>query len=321
MHSVPCRSATSEVGKLAKYQGGFVRPTISHACKVELCRTTKTRRMEASNASKKLGLYCLWLLVVATLGVIVWVLSALKPVYSHRAGSQRGLVILIHGLWMRSPCMAVLGSRLAKAGYGVAFIDYGPRADPEGVARRIACMVNAAHAAGQRVYLVGHSCGGNLALLSCRDPEVASRVTSVVCLGSPLLGSASARELRRYPAGAYVLGRAGALLCRDQELPHPTATRVAMLAGTRPHGGVASSTRWARTVTARSRSVKPLGPVWWNDSLLSARTRAFSTQGRLPGKWMCSSPPPRSARILCQRNVTSSDPRSGSREIAHEYPR
>lgn len=192
--------------------------------------------MEASNASKKLGLYCLWLLVLATLGVIAWVLSALKPVYSHRPGSQRGLVILIHGLWMRSPCMAVLGSRLAKAGYGVAFIDYGPRADPEGVARRIARMVNTAHAAGQRVYLVGHSCGGNLALLSCRDPEVASRVTSVVCLGSPLLGSASARELQRYPAGAFVLGRAGALLCQAPELPHPAATRVAMLAGTRPHG-------------------------------------------------------------------------------------
>lgn len=83
------------------------------------------------------------------------------------------------------------------------------------------------------ISLVGHSLGGLIALETLRrHPELS--VPRLVCLGSPLRGSATARALlQRGWAGS--LGRSGPLLDRGCQ-PWRGPTQVGMIAGDVPRG-------------------------------------------------------------------------------------
>jgi pimeloyl-ACP methyl ester carboxylesterase len=114
-------------------------------------------------------------------------------------------VILLHGLWMRAFTLTALRHRLEHAGHSVETYDYasvtrGPEHSIQGLLHRI-------HAARHRVvHVVGHSLGGVIALQALqRDPDATRG--RVVCLGSPLRGSAVARGVASLPGGAFVVGR------------------------------------------------------------------------------------------------------------------
>ena len=114
-------------------------------------------------------------------------------------------VVTVHGLWMRGAAMGVLRRRLEPHGYSVHDFTYpsitGTLADDVDA---LAAFV--ARVPGEIVHLVGHSLGGVLicALLETSMPE---RVGRVVCLGSPLRGSKTAKRLMRWPGGQRVIGR------------------------------------------------------------------------------------------------------------------
>ncbi len=88
--------------------------------------------------------------------------------------------------------------------------------------------------AGQRVHLVGHSLGGLLAAMVVQaNPELS--INRIVCLGSPLRGSAAARSLLGFPGGGSLLGRSAELLERGLErwdAPHA----IGAIAGQLPFG-------------------------------------------------------------------------------------
>ena len=114
-------------------------------------------------------------------------------------------VILLHGLWMRAFTLAALRRRLEQAGFSVGHFDYesvfrGADVSVEQLLRRVR------DAGAGTVHLVGHSLGGLIALRALqREPDLASG--RVVCLGSPLRGSALARSIAGLPGGAVVIGK------------------------------------------------------------------------------------------------------------------
>ena len=114
-------------------------------------------------------------------------------------------VILLHGLWMRAFTLAAMRRRLEQAGYSVELFDYasvfhGPEVSIANLLRR------ARAAKGRHVHFVGHSLGGLMALQALqREPEIGHG--RVVCLGTPLRGSAVARGIARLPGGPLVIGR------------------------------------------------------------------------------------------------------------------
>lgn len=142
-------------------------------------------------------------------------------------------VILIHGVWMRAFSLLVLQRRLREAGFTVVPFEYASVFGREKRSlQRLRGRIRTQSAA--RVHLVGHSLGGLMALrcLEGLDRELGGRI---VCLGSPLNGSAVARQLQRWPGGHYVLGGSTDTLCAGlpEQLP---GIRVGVIAGTRALG-------------------------------------------------------------------------------------
>ena len=117
-------------------------------------------------------------------------------------------VILLHGLWMRGFAMALLRHRLHEDGYDVETFDYLSVAAP--LDRAVQRLRERMLAGEGTTHLVGHSLGGVLALLAARDESVPAR-GRIVCLGSPLRGSAAAQHLTDH-GGAWLLGHSRDLL-------------------------------------------------------------------------------------------------------------
>lgn len=142
-------------------------------------------------------------------------------------------VLLIHGLWMRGFTLTLLRRRLAAAGYAVAVFDYASvfgGAD-SGVER---LMSRARALKSTKIHFVGHSLGGMIALQALqRDPQLISG--RVVCLGSPLRGSAVARGVSRMPGGSFVIGKSLHVL-RDGVERWDGAQQVGAIAGRLPVG-------------------------------------------------------------------------------------
>ncbi|WP_049623139.1 esterase/lipase family protein [Frateuria defendens] len=112
-------------------------------------------------------------------------------------------VILLHGLWMRGFALGVLHRRLMEAGFRVHRFDYrSVAATQEHILARLQARI--AGLAPSPVHLVGHSLGGLLALRACL---AAAELPPgrVVCLGSPLKGSAAARAFAAWWRGSEVL--------------------------------------------------------------------------------------------------------------------
>ncbi|TZF82342.1 esterase/lipase family protein, partial [Cognatilysobacter lacus] len=95
-------------------------------------------------------------------------------------------VLLLHGLWMRPASMALLASRLARAGFAPERIGYASvRGNPEFAIRELQREMRSAPC-----HVVAHSLGGLVTLTALeREPDLP--VLRVVCLGSPLCGSAA----------------------------------------------------------------------------------------------------------------------------------
>lgn len=105
--------------------------------------------------------------------------------------SEAEPALLLHGLWMRGYAMTLLAYRLRAAGFAPEIVEYftliqSPDVAAEWVRRRMQ------HYGERPVHLVGHSLGGLVALLATREHQRDGRT---VCIGSPLLGSESARHV------------------------------------------------------------------------------------------------------------------------------
>lgn len=112
-------------------------------------------------------------------------------------------LILLHGLWMRGIALTVLQRRLESVGYAVETLDYMSVAVP--LERALHSLRERMCVHPQGVHVVGHSLGGVLALLACRD-GTGLPPGRVVCMASPLTGSAVARQLSEDGRG-WLLGR------------------------------------------------------------------------------------------------------------------
>jgi pimeloyl-ACP methyl ester carboxylesterase len=138
-------------------------------------------------------------------------------------------VLLLHGIWMPGASMRPLARALRAAGFDTEIFAYAAvRGGPEATwpalrARLLRCD-----------HVVGHSLGGLMALGALRDLPQAT-VQRVVCLGSPLAGSAAASALAQRRATAWAVGRSGELLQRGLGRWSGTA-QVGVLAGQRPYG-------------------------------------------------------------------------------------
>jgi pimeloyl-ACP methyl ester carboxylesterase len=144
--------------------------------------------------------------------------------------ASREPVLVLHGLWQVPLTMQPLRRRLAAAGFDAACFGYRSilASAVDAIPALQARLRALAEARGGPVHVVGHSLGGVLALAALGD-DPALPVGRVVCLGSPLAGSAAARGLRARPLTRWMAGRSGVLLERG----------VGGFAGLRPTGVLA----------------------------------------------------------------------------------
>lgn len=139
-------------------------------------------------------------------------------------------VLLLHGIWNARAWVGPLAWRLRARGFRVAAFGYPSVFGGPDVA--VPLLLQRLRHCGP-VSLVGHSLGGLLALEALRR-EPALPVARVVCLGSPLRGSGTARVLAEHGWGA-ALGRSSELLLDG--LPDWQGTaEVGLVAGCLPQG-------------------------------------------------------------------------------------
>ena len=143
-------------------------------------------------------------------------------------------IILLHGLWMRGFALGLLHKRLAEAGFDVDRFDYmSVVSSQERIVERLHARM--AKYGPAPVHLVGHSLGGLLALQACREAAELPP-GRIVCLGSPLKGSAAARGFAGFgQGGEALLGHNRELLEHGMER-WDGAREVGMIAGRVPIG-------------------------------------------------------------------------------------
>ncbi|MBS0432740.1 MAG: alpha/beta fold hydrolase [Proteobacteria bacterium] len=147
-------------------------------------------------------------------------------------------IILLHGLWMRGFSMLALRARLLRAGYAVHGFEYASVVEPPPrtlarLRRRIAALT--ASRASADVHLVGHSLGGMLALQCAREAGGTLPPGRIVCLGTPLTGSAAARAFAGRPFGQFLFGYSAAELV-DGVSAWRGGREVGVIAGSLSHG-------------------------------------------------------------------------------------
>jgi pimeloyl-ACP methyl ester carboxylesterase len=142
-------------------------------------------------------------------------------------------VLLLHGLLMRRPALLPLAHRLRRRGYAPSLFTYSTLLDTPDKA--MAALAERLYALGRTgpVHIVAHSLGGLVALETC-NRYAGLPPGRVVCLGSPLGGSAAARGLLRHRLGP-MSGRSGPLL-RAGLTRLPQDREIGMVAGTRSIG-------------------------------------------------------------------------------------
>lgn len=139
-------------------------------------------------------------------------------------------VVLLHGLWLPGASMRWHASRLAEAGFAPEIFGYptiggGPTA-------ALPRLIETLALAGAHV--LAHSLGGLVALTALQQvPDLPVR--RLVCLGSPLCGSAAATGLASRRLTAATLGRSAELLQRGCGR-WDGAAQIGMIAGNRPLG-------------------------------------------------------------------------------------
>lgn len=140
-------------------------------------------------------------------------------------------VLLVHGIWNAKTWLTPLAARLRAEGFAPQLFGYASVfGGPEQAVARLIERLRAQPVDA----MVGHSLGGLVALEALRlAPDLP--VSRVVCLGSPLLGSGTARELAAHTWGASLLGHSVGLLARGMER-WDGAAEVGMVAGNVPKG-------------------------------------------------------------------------------------
>lgn len=139
-------------------------------------------------------------------------------------------VLILHGIWNTRSWLLPLAWRLRSQGFAVDTFGYasvfgGPEQAVPQLVRRL-------HRLGP-VSVVGHSLGGLVALEALRRSPTL-QVPRVVCLGSPLCGSGTARSMAEHGWSA-ALGRSGDLLLHG--LPDwQGQAEVGLIAGSVGHG-------------------------------------------------------------------------------------
>lgn len=114
-------------------------------------------------------------------------------------------VILLHGLWLNHYVMTLLARRVRKAGFYTHCFSYPTMTmTPIENARRLHEFVESLSLEA-RVHFVAHSLGG-LVVLNHLVQYPDFPIGRVVLLGSPVLGSESARRLQQIPFGKKMLG-------------------------------------------------------------------------------------------------------------------
>lgn len=140
-------------------------------------------------------------------------------------------VLLLPGIWLPQATLIVLARRLRREGFPIRLFRYGTmRESTERVLERLASRCRESPPAAA---IVGHSLGGLLALAALARHSLA--VPRVVCLGSPLRGSAVARALASSPITRGSLGQHRRLLCEGLSETPPGAA-IGVIAGTLPVG-------------------------------------------------------------------------------------
>jgi pimeloyl-ACP methyl ester carboxylesterase len=140
-------------------------------------------------------------------------------------------VVLLHGIWNARAWLSPLAARLRAAGFVPEILGYASvLGGPESALPKVIEALRA----WPDIAIVGHSLGGMMALEALRRaPDLP--VTRVVCLGSPLRGSGTARRLAGHGWGAAVLGQSSGFLQRGFD-EWGGAAEVGMVAGNVPHG-------------------------------------------------------------------------------------
>lgn len=153
------------------------------------------------------------------------------PPYTGAMPTSVSRILLVHGIWNAKSWLAPLAARLRAEGFAPRVFGYASVfGGPEQAVPRLVESLRAQSADA----VVGHSLGGLLALEALRQaPGLAVR--RVVCLGSPLRGSGTARELATHAWGAPLLGRSAGLLTRGME-SWDGAAEVGVVAGDVPKG-------------------------------------------------------------------------------------
>jgi len=133
-------------------------------------------------------------------------------------------VLLLHGLWMPRASMAWHARQLRKAGYTPHIFSYATVAGgPEAALPALVARLQ------EPTDILAHSLGGLVAVNALQGhPDLPVR--RIVCLGSPLCGSAAAGGMARLPLGAASLGRSAELLRGGCE-PWAGPGELGMIAG------------------------------------------------------------------------------------------
>ena len=142
-----------------------------------------------------------------------------------------GRVLLVHGLLNADWWLRPLAAQLRREGFAPALFGYpSVRGGPDEAIPRLAERLSG----GGFDAVVGHSLGGLVTLEALRLAPDAG-VGRVVCLGSPLRGSATARNVAAARWSRPLLGRSAALL-QDGLARWDGAAAVGVVAGDVPRG-------------------------------------------------------------------------------------
>ncbi len=144
-----------------------------------------------------------------------------------------GRVILVHGLWLNTWFMGILARRLRRAGLVTETFGYAATRDGlERSARRLVQVIRSQP--DTPVAIVAHSLGG-IVTAKALAGHTGLPVRRVVLLGSPMVGSAVARQFSQWRFGGWLLGGSREDLVRGAP-PLSATVQWAMIAGTLPLG-------------------------------------------------------------------------------------
>ena len=206
-----------------------------------------------------------------------------------KSASDLPRVLILHGIWNARSWVAPLAWRLRAEGFDAEVFGYdsvfgGPEA-------AIPRLIDHLQSSGGPIGLVGHSLGGVIALEALRQASDLP-VPRVVCLGSPLRGSLTARNLVGIP-GACMRSAAVDRCCCPAAQPGRARRRWAW---------------WPATSRVVSAPAGPFegesdGTVSVEETRLAGWPTTASSPPATPA-W-CSPPMPRARpRISCATDVS-----------------